>query len=213
MKRLAYFGMSVLLIFCGAASKKGEISLKWADNLTEDFSFTDNWSYPEGIYRNGFGQLSCDGFGPPEIDEMKDKNGKIYEDSLESFYKLVDTTHLFHNIKSEAWTYEWAGTNYITVERKNKDTVVCFTQTNAATHSSLHLIITKNTVRPTIVLNSIDCKTGTKIYYCKSGNMLIHKGLWNRGILKAAFYFEFHHNENPNKMYWKGIINAKIENK
>ena len=29
--------------------------------LTGDFSFKDNWSYPEGVYWNEFGQLSCEG--------------------------------------------------------------------------------------------------------------------------------------------------------
>jgi hypothetical protein len=207
----------ILLISCGSTSTRklnsGEISIKWVDNLTGDFSFKDNWSYLEGIYRNEFGQLSCDGLCPPEIDEMKDENGKIYEDSLESFYKLVDTTHLFHSIESEAWTYEWAGTDYIIVERKNKDTVVCFTKNNAATHSCLHLIITKNTVTPTIIINSITSNSDTKTYTCKCGKMLIDKELWKQGILKARFDFEFYHNENSNKMYWKGNIYAEIKDK
>jgi hypothetical protein len=206
-----------IIVFCGATNKKKsnskEISIEWIDELGGNFSFVRNWSYPEGIYRNEFGQLSCDGFCPPETDKMKDENGKIYADSLDTFYKLVDTTHLFHSIKSEAWAYEWAGTNFITVERINKDTVICFTQNNASTHSSLHLIISKNTVKPTIVLKSINSRI-TKTYYCKGGRMLIHRGLWNRGtLLKASFYFEFYHEDNANKMYWKGDIFAKIENK
>ena len=48
--------------------------------------------------------LICDGLCPQEIDKMKYENGKIYEDSLESFYKLIDTTHIFHSIESDAWT-------------------------------------------------------------------------------------------------------------
>ena len=200
-----------LLTSCCATTERKEISLKRVGNLTGDFSFKDSWSYPEGIYRNEFGQLSCDGFCPPETDKMKDENGRIYENFLEAFYELIDTTHIFHSLKSDAWTYEWAGTNYIIAERINKDTIVCFTQNNAATHSNLHLIITKNTVKPTIVLNSIVSKNGEKTYCCKSGKMVIDKKLLNKGILKATFDFEFYHDENPNKMYWKGKIYAKIK--
>ena len=215
MKRLTYFLVMIFLISCGITSNKKlnseEVSIKWVDNLSGDFSFKDNWSYPEGVYKNEFGQLSCDGFCPPETDKMKDENGKIYENSLEAFYELVDTTHIFHSLKSDAWTYEWAGTNYIIAERINEDTIVCFTQNNAGTHSSLNLIITKNTVRPTIVLNSIIGENSEKTYYCKGGQMVIDKKLWNEGILKATFDFDFYHNENSNEMYWKGSIYAKIK--
>ena len=65
-----------------------EIQITWADNLLGDFSFKENWEYLEGVYKNEFGQLSCDGFCPPETDQMKDKNGKIFEDSLAAFYQL-----------------------------------------------------------------------------------------------------------------------------
>jgi len=161
---------------CGGTSNKklnsGEVTIKWVDNLSGDFSFKDTWSYPE-------------------------------DDS--------DTTHLFHSIKSDAWCYEWGGTDYITAQRINKDTVECFTEDNAATHSSLNLIITKNTVKPTIVLNSIN-DFDEKIYKCKGGQMEIDEKLWKQGILKAAFDFDFYHDEDSTKMYWKGNIYAKIEN-
>jgi len=216
MKQLTYF-LFILLTSCtGIRSEKnpnsGEIAIKWIDSLNGDFSFKDCWSYPEGIYRNDFGQLICDGLCPPEIYKMMDKNGKIYEDSLESFYQLIDTTHLFHSIKSEASAYEWDGADYITVERINKDTVLCFTQCDAATHSSLNLTISKNTVTPTIILNSTTANSGIETYNCKGGEMVIDKKLWNEGILKAAFDFDFYHDENIDKMYWKGRIYAKIEN-
>ena len=215
MKRLTYFLLFILLTSCGMTSKKelnsDEVPIIWVSNLNGDFSFKDNWSYPEGVYRNEFGQLSCDGFCSPEIDKMKDENGKIYADSLASFYKLVDTTHIFHSIKSDAWTYEWAGTNYLIAERKNKDTVVCYTENNVSTHSSLNLIIDKNTVKPTIVLNSIIDENGAKTYSCKNGQIEIDKTLWDKGILKATFDFNFYHDEDIVKMYWKGNIYAQIE--
>jgi len=121
-----------------------------------------------------------------------------------------DTTHIFHSIESEAWCYEWGGTDYIIAQKINKDTVVCFTECNAATHSSLNLIITKKTVKPTIVLNSIS-DFGTKTYNCKSGQMVIDEKLWNQEILKATFDFDFYHTEDLTRMYWKGKIYAEIE--
>jgi hypothetical protein len=194
----------------GKKPNPGEIPLQWVENLTGDFSFKDNWSYPEGVYRNEFGQLSCDGLCPPETDEMKDEYGKIHEDSLESFYQFIDTTHLYHSLKSEAQTDEWAGTDYMMAERISRDTIVCFTQNNAATHSSLNLMISRNTVLPTIVVTGISRDSGTKIYNCTGGEMVIDKKSWNEGILKATFDFEFHHSE---KMYWRGNIYAVIETK
>ena len=32
------------------------ITIEWVDNLSGDFSFTNNWSYPEGVYKNEYGQ-------------------------------------------------------------------------------------------------------------------------------------------------------------
>lgn len=64
-------------------TKKDEtkwISIKWVDNIENDFSFKERWSYPEGVYKNKFGQLSRDGICPPEIDQMKNEEGKIYPD-------------------------------------------------------------------------------------------------------------------------------------
>lgn len=215
---LIYTFLTIGLISCGLTFDKkekvqsGEIEITWTDNLTGDFSFTENWEYAEGVYKNDFGQLSCDGLCPPEIDSMKDENGKIYKDSLTAFYKLVDTTHQFYSIQSNAWAYEWAGTNFVTVSRKNADTTICYTHKNAATHSSLILTILKDKCIPTIELNSVT-STGTKIYKCKGGQIEIDKSSWNNGILKAKFDFVFDHIEDPNKpMYWKGKIYAHIDN-
>ena len=208
------------LISCGMTFDKnekvkyGEINISWSDSLSGDFSFNKNWDYPEGVYKNDFGQISCDVFCPPAIDRMKDENGKIYKDSLKAFYQLVDTTHQFHTIQSDAWTYEWAGTNFLTAIKKNVDTTTCYTHNNISTHSSLVLTIIKDKCIPIIKLNSIVGSTGNKIYTCKSGQIEIDKTLWKKGILKANFDFVFDHTENADKpMYWKGKIYANIDNK
>lgn len=84
--------LTIGFISCGLNSNKdervksGEIEISWVDNLPGDFSFAKNWDYPEGVYRNEFGQLSCDGLCPQEVDRMMDENGKIYEDSFTAFF-------------------------------------------------------------------------------------------------------------------------------
>lgn len=219
-KLLTYAFLTAGLISCDLTSdkkeklKSGEIKIYWMENLSGDFSFKENWDYPEGVYINDFGQLSCDGFCPPETDRMKDKNGRIFDDSLELFYQLVDTIHQFHSIQSDAWCYEWAGATYVTANKLNNDTVVCFTHNNVASHSSLNLTITKDKCTPIIELNCIVSSTDTRIYTCKSGQIQIDKHLWDTGILKVKFDFTFDHKENPNKqMFWKGKIYAKIDTK
>jgi hypothetical protein len=191
-------------------SKLGEMEINWQDTLAGDFSFQNNWSYPDNVFKNEFNQLSCDGICPPEIDKMKNEQGKIYKDSMNSFYKLIDTTHQFHTIQCEAWCYEWAGTDFITVEKLSKDTIICYTQMNASTHCSLHFLLVKNKCLPTIVLTSIS-KTGSYIYNCKEGSISIDSTLFTKGILKAIIDFKFKHDENlEREMYWKGKIYGVI---
>ena len=186
------------------------VKIVWATDLKGDFSFTKQWSYPEGVYKNKYGQLSCDGLCPTEIDNMKDAKGKIYKDSLKAFYQYVDTSHLHHTISCDAWCYEWAGTDFIGVYRKPNDTVFCKTLMNVATHCSLELTIKDDNCEAVIDLVSIVWGRNAK-FYCTNGNMIIDKDLWKQGILKATFNFGFAHTENPKKpVYWKGKIYSKI---
>jgi hypothetical protein len=192
----------------------GEIQIHLVNNLSEDFSFKNNWSYSEEIFKNEFGQLSCDGMCPPEIENMKDSQGRIIADSLKAFYHLIDTSHFFHSINSETNAYEWAGTNFISVKRIHQDTVVCATQNNAATHSSLNLIIIGgNSVTASIVLESVNPTSGGIVYECSGGEIFIDKSLWKKNTLKATFNFNFKNEKYPNELlYWKGKIYSQIFN-
>lgn len=215
MMKFFIYAFLIIFFFSGhSAIEKNEdleIKINWQENLSGDFSFTKNWEYPEGVYRNDFGQLSCDGLCPPETDRMKDENGKIFKDSLTKFYQLVDTTHLFHSIQSKTNSYEWAGTNFMTVKKISGDTIYCSTDNNAATHSSLILKIIKDKCISLIELNSISGSAGKQIYDCKKGYIKIDSNLWNNGILKAKFDFIFEHPENPDKpLFWKGKICSQI---
>jgi hypothetical protein len=192
-------------------SDEGWVKIQWTDSLHGDYSFHTRWDYPEGVYRNEFGQLSCDGLCPEGTESKKNKYGKIYSDSLAAFYNLVDTTHQFQTIQSEAWCYEWGGTNFIIGAYKGMDCVEFHTLMNSATHCSLNLIITNGLCYPSIQLVSIT-SAGNKTYNCSGGYVLVDPLLWKKGIFKSEFNFTFTHPENPRQpIYWKGLIITKIE--
>ena len=134
-----------MLLLCSGACKERKassaIDITWKDSLQGDFSFAQQWRYPEGVYKNQFGQISCDGICPPKTDGMKDEDGKIYEDSLQDFYKLVDTTHIYSTMQSEGTAIEFTDSPQITVKRIDKDTIEAFTNLNSATHSLLKIKI------------------------------------------------------------------------
>jgi hypothetical protein len=188
------------------------VNIKWVTSVKGDFSFVKKWSYPEGVERNEYGQLSCDGFCPQEVYAMIDSTGKIIRDSLAAFYKIVDTSHQLHSIECKAWCYEWAGTDFIEAIHKTADTVYCYTLLNAATHCSLQINIVGNSCFASIDLNSI-VNGGSAKYNCTNGYITIDKILWEKGIVKAVFSFNFEHKENPKKpIYWKGKIFTKMLN-
>lgn len=188
------------------------IPVTWSNNLAGDFSFKERWDYPEGVYRNKAGQLTCDGLCPLQTDLMKDSHGNILKDSLVSFYNLVDTTHLFYSLRSETTCSEWAGSNYITASRSGTDTLYCYTLQNTATHCSLALMIAEDQCYAHIRLNSIASRDEEK-YYCNGGSIKIDRQEWKRGFMKAAFDFGFIRpvpakEEAP--VRWKGNIYTTI---
>jgi hypothetical protein len=186
------------------------VRIQWVDKPGGDFSFRYKWDYPESVYKNQFGQLSCDGDCPPEIGTMKNNEGRIYKDSLRAFYNLVDTTHQFHSIQCVAWCYEWAGTDYIDVTPSG-DSIHCATVCNMATHCSLHLDFAKDSCYAFIKLRSI-VAGGDAVYPCTGGYLKIDKYLWAKGIMKAEFSLNFEHRENPQKpIYWRGRIYKRIK--
>lgn len=205
--------LTALLISCGKneSAETGTIAIHWTDSVPGDFTFTESWDYPEGVYKNEFGQVICDGFCPPEIDDMMDSAGRIFPDSLDAFYALVDTTHYYHTIESDARTYAWAGTDYVTATRVSRDTVVCETHLNVGTHSNLRLLLVNDRCIPVIRLISV-VAGGDQTYRCKNGTLDVDKTLWAKGILKARFALTFHDSEDPGQpMYWNGRIYAEIE--
>ena len=195
-------------------TKKDEtsrISIKWIDHIENDFSFRDEWNYPVGVYKNKFGQLSCDGICPSAIDRMKNEEGKIYRDSLNAFYAIVDTTHMFHSIKSEAWTYEWAGTDFMTFQKQADNSILGQSSCNVAAHSSLNIQIKNDSVSAWIDFNSIT-DIGKHIFPLRQGQIRMNKQLFENGVIQAEFNLKFINTlDIEREMYWKGLIYSKIE--
>lgn len=218
--KIIILGLS-FLCFCslGQTSSKQPIETKsipiainWVENLSGDFSFSNDWSYPLGVALKEDGRAGCaDGGFCPECMPMLDSNGIVFKDSEEVFYQLLDTTHEFHSIECTAWCYEWAGTNFIDILGFNNDSIIGATRCGIATHCSMQLSIYNDTCKAIIDLNSI-VSGGSATYYCKDGFITIDRNSWEKGILKAEFSFNFEHAENSSKpMFWKGKIYSKIK--
>jgi len=194
-----------------SCQEKDTVNVKWTDDLQGDFSFTDKWSYNEGIYLNEYGQLVCDGLCDDNSYKMIDEDGKIYPDSLHRYYQLIDTTHYYHTIENEAQCYEWAGTDFAHAYKK-KDTIKCFTACNVGTHSSLQMDLINGRCIPRIELNSVS-PSGLQYFMAKDGSVKIDKKMFDKGILKAEFDFTFEDPRNLQEpLWWKGRIQTKISN-
>ncbi|WP_280647231.1 MULTISPECIES: hypothetical protein [unclassified Dysgonomonas] len=187
------------------------VRIEWVDNLQGDFSFTERWSYPENVFRNDYGELVCDGICDDVLFSMRDTDGRILPDSIERYYQLLDTTHYYHTIESDADCYEWDGTDFAYAHRSSNDTVYCYTACGVSTHSSLRFMITEDNCIPSIELNSI-ADGGIKYYNGKNGWIRIDRTLWQKNILKAEFDFTFDNSDDiENPMRWKGRIYTKID--
>ncbi|MDZ4759252.1 MAG: hypothetical protein SGJ10_14085 [Bacteroidota bacterium] len=190
------------------------IAIKWVDSIAGNFSFRNEWSYPLGVELKKDGKAGCadGGFCPQDCYDMMDKEGMVKKKYSSKSYQLLDTSHLPYSMQCEAWCYEWAGTNYVEVHRKSADSIYCFTTCGIATHCSLELYIVNDTCYASIDLNSIRSGCCTN-FYSTDGYITIDRKLWDEGIMKAEFSFNFDY-KNPRKdwpMYWKGKVYSKIE--
>ncbi|MGL4599710.1 MAG: hypothetical protein ACRCYO_19445 [Bacteroidia bacterium] len=193
--------------------KTSPVTIIWTDSLVGNFSFTKNWSYPQGVEKKQDGKAGCadGGFCPQRCYGMLDEHGLVLKDSAAIFYTLLDTTHLTHTIRCDAWCYEYAGTDFMEVTRKSADSVFCYTLCDMATHSSLQFDLVNGVCFPKLVLNSI-VAGGDAVFLCKKGTMTIDRSCWKKGILKASFHFDFdYENTQEQNMYWSGLIYAPIK--
>ncbi len=214
---IVFLGLITILSFSfsnGTGNNKNNIPLKitWTDSLTGDFTFKDQWSYPECVYRNQYGQLSCDGICPEATYAMKEKGGRIIQDSIASFYKLVDTSHCYHTLKSEARVYEWGGTDFITFKQMPDGKIKGQSVNTIGTHSSLCIEIDNDTCLAWIDFNSItDLYPNPYYFYLTEGSIQIDRNYWQKGIIKCTFNFNFENTIEPGTpLFWKGKIFSTI---
>lgn len=186
------------------------IRVDWVSDLSGNFSFTKRWNYPENVFKNSFGQLVCDGLCDPQLDLMRDENGRIYNDSLTRYYQLLDTTHQYYTISNEAQCDEWVGTDFAFAYYSG-DIIKCYTATNAATHSILRLSVIGDKCIPQIELNSIQ-SSGIQYFECTGGYIKIDKMMVKKDILKADFNLTFRDASSPERpIWWKGQIYTSIQ--
>lgn len=193
-----------------------QIDFVWTDSLDGDFSFTEQWSYEEGIYVNKWGQLSCDGFCPIEIDRMKDDQGRIYDDSLTSFYSYVDTTHHYFTHEGTVKAFEFHECNYATASH-SFGKIHIQTEMNIATHTSLHIVFDpkksfeEGSYKVYLIYNSIR-RVKPVVFLAESGSIKLSESDYNKGMIKMSFDLKFEEvSNNPDfKQSWKGKILTKL---
>lgn len=175
-----------------------------------DFDFHNNWSYQEGVYINTWGQLSCDGLCPMEIDRMKDSVGRIYDDSLTAFYQIIDTTHLFHTISCDASMYEYAGVDFIQF-KPIEGGFIGLTDFTIATHSTLTIQIKNQECTAWVDYNSIRAD-GQEQFQLTKARVLLDEESFKNGIIKGSFDFRFeNHLDASFDLWWRGSIYAPVE--
>lgn len=201
----------LLQFFCASAQQHGTpVTINWVDHIDGDFSFREKWDYPYGVYKNQFGQVSCDNC-PIGTEKMRDKDGRIYPKSAKAFYKLLDTSHQYHSISCTSSAYDFMGTDYIDVTRGDSRKVRAFTLGNNYTFSNLELELLDSTCTATMIFRNRMKGHLDEIFYCNGGRINIDKVLWSQGILKATFDFTFANTSNPqHALYWKGRIYKNI---
>lgn len=203
-----------LFIIMLPAISFSQVDLKWVDSLDADFSFTEEWDYPEGVYVNQWGQLSCDGLCPMEIDRMKDDLGRIYDDSLEVFYTIIDTTHIYRSHSAEVRAYEYFEVNHVICSIEN-GRVRLETICDAGNHSWLVIEFDENPKSVTphrafIFFNSVRANTKVECFNVTVGTVELSKAAWENAVVEMVFDLEFNSGEEKLALMWKGKIRIDL---
>lgn len=191
-----------------------QVDFSWVSSIDDDFSFTEEWDYVEGIYINQWGQLSCDGFCPMEIDALKDEQGRIYDDSLTKFYSIIDTTHYYFTHQGTVRAYEFGECNYAYVTEVD-GIIYLETEVNIATHTSLQIEFfpdpgSKIPFRAYLYYNSIG-NMRPKNYDVTHGTVEISSEAIRNGFIQMRFDLEFELDENDTEpQTWKGKIIVEL---
>ena len=195
-----------------------QVELTWVDSINDDFSFTEEWDYQEGIYVNMWGQLSCDGFCPREADRMKDGEGRIFDDSLDAFYAVIDTAHRYFTHESKVRAYSYGESHHVIVEER-AGKLLLRTEMNMMAQSTLHLEIDLNAdgkeqLNAYTIYYSLSDQPPRK-FKVNSGRIEIDQLAYNQGVLKLKFDLEFESEQwdDEGLQTWAGKVLVEIPSK
>ena len=176
-----------------------------------DSASTRGWEYQEGIFTNKWGQLSCDGFCPREIDLMKNDQGRIFDDSLTAFYSYIDTTHRHFTLERSNEPYEYGQAHYMITEKRDGK-LFLRSEMNLALNTSIHIEFDPSPE------NSFKLKTYL-IYYSLSdqpprtfnllsGQVEFCEQAYNEGFLQLKFDLNFETEQWSKEKFqnWNGKI-------
>lgn len=197
--RLILFISLFTLSLTGNAQKN--IKITWVDSVDGDFSFTEQWEYPLGVYQNEFGQVIFMGF-----EELQD--GRVNEDTLASVYSRMDTSHEHYTMSSESDFSEFDKADYLKVLKMGNGNLDCQTDMNASTHCTLLFTLADDICKARVILYGI-VKDEVVDYNCTGGYFMIDKPAYDKGILKAKYDFTF--KDGKGSRYWKALIYAPIK--
>jgi hypothetical protein len=182
------------------------IPVSWFEELKGDFSFAKKWDYSDGIEINDYQQIICWKCAP-RAQKMLDKRRKIIADSIEIFYKIIDSTRHYYSLDSRSTIVNMKESHYIKVKKYGDFTIEGFTKTEDSVNCSLFFRLKDDFISSWIYLKD---STKKKIFNLKEGKFFADKRAFERGILKANFSFVYQSENSFKALYWSGKIYAKI---
>jgi hypothetical protein len=186
------------------------IPISWFNNLKGNFSFAQEWSFAENVGLNDAQQIACINNCGKQIEAMTDRNGLIKSDSLDAYYKIVDSTRHYHTIQSRCTIDGWKPTNFIKIRKYGDFAIEGHTTTDSTSKCSLCFRISNNQL--TAWAYQKQEGRSTKIIRVNGGKIFLDELAFSKGIFKATFSFTFDKEVNSFKaLFWSGKIYARIE--
>jgi len=187
-----------------------QLEIAWFKDLKGDFSFKKKWDFAENVGLNSAQQIVCLSQCSNEVLAMIDKNGLIKVDSIDAYYKIVDSTRKYHTIESRCSIDACQPSNFIRVKKYGNFTIEAQMIGGSNRNCSLILRMKDNHVSSWIYVKG-NQKAAT-MYKLNGGKIFIDEPAFEKGILKATFSFTYENDNNGFKaLFWSGKIYSKIE--
>ena len=188
------------------ASFGSSISISWFQELKGDFSFANEWEYAEGIKINDYQQIICSKCSQ-RAEKMLDKRRKIYADSINVFYQLIDSTRHYYSLNSRSTLTNLNEDRFVLIKKYGDFTIEGVAKNQDGINCSLFFRIKDDLITSWIYIKKSE---DIKIYKLKEGKFFADKSAFDRGILKANFSFVYESGNSLKPIYWSGKIHSKI---